>query len=962
MLNLDKDKRRTKMKTMFRIFTIIAITTIALSCAQNNPNTISLSGTWQIKLDPNNIGINENWMTQSFSDNIELPGTTDENGYGTMTSDTAYGILSREYEFIGPAWYNREIDIPQYWNGKTVDLLLERVLWESRVYLDGKEMGVQDALGTAHKHSLGVIEPGKHMLSVRVNNDMIHNIGDKGHGYGEYMQSIWNGIVGRIELQAHPLLHIESVKITSDKKNDVVSLEVGLSQLPDSDIPAQVFIREKSTGKLLESIDILAQEKRNIWTIPLQSSLRLWNEFDPVLYEVEIIINPDTNPDSKTETFGVIEVDKTDHHVLINGKKTFLRGNLDCIHFPLTGYPDMDKEGWTRIFETYKEYGLNHVRFHSWCPPEAAFDAADELGIYIQAEASIWIDWWMGVDMVARGRPEMNTKGYPQGIGKGDQDADDFIWEEMKRVVETYGNHPSFIMFCIGNELGSSDFDLMGSWIDSLKRMDPRRLYAASTARTITPYCDYSATHNVPGIGGVRQKMVSNLDWDYEEKYSQAKVPIIAHEIGQWPVYPDWNEIKKYTGTLKARNLEQLKNLALKNGLIDRNIPFQQSTAKLSALLYKDEIESFLRTPSCAGYQLLSMQDYIGQGEAVIGWLDSFYDKKGGLDSETARQYMSEVVPLVRLPRYTFLGGEELVAEAFLHQFGAADLLNQEIKWLVRDGEGKVRFQGRFDEADYSVGELHEVGNIMFIVPDVEKALKLELLVSVSGTSYKNTWPLWVYPKNIPEEKSDVIIANQLNNQVLLELENGKSVLLIANLLGDDDNAKLAAWKPLYWSASFFPGQSIETLGMLIDNDHQALSDFPTETFGSWNWYSLCEKAHGFDLKDLPADYHPIVQPISDFHYSRRLGSIFELKYGKGKLLVCGYNINKDRDAIPEVKQLRHSLINYMNSEEFDPQSSISKSAIKNMFSYSEPALHGLAKKLKTGNTPSDCTIKMANG
>jgi beta-galactosidase len=923
---------------MKNLFLAVLTTLLIGSCSTSNQEIISLAGSWQIKLDPQDIGLTNGWMSKSFENSIPLPGTTDENGFGSVTRDTAYGILSREYEYIGPVWYNKEIHIPDDWNNVLVDLFLERVIWESQVFIDGNMLGKQDALAAPHIHHLGQLTPGKHFLSIRINNDMIHNIGDKGHAYGEYMQSIWNGIVGRIELQAKPLNHIVKLRTFPNLAMNTLGIELEMATLTKDKIPVSIVLKEKSGGKTIISSIYECAEKISVFELTSTEPFKPWNEFEPFLYELEVILDPEGDPSKETVSVGFASVGRTEHHITINEEPIFLRGNLDCIHFPLTGYPSTNKSDWLDIFSKYKDFGLNHVRFHSWCPPEAAFEAADELGIYIQAEASVWIDWWMGTDMVARGRPEMDTKGHPQGLGKGDQDADDFIWKEMKDVINTYGNHPSFIMFCIGNELGSSDFNLMGDWIKQLKEADPRRLYAASTARTITEWCDYSATHNVPGIGSVRQKMTNNTSWDYEDKYSKPNVPIIAHEVGQWPVYPDWDEIRKYSGPLKARNLEQLANLAKRNGIFGRDKTFREASGSLSALLYKDEVESFMRTPSCAGFQLLSMQDYIGQGEAVIGWLDSFYEEKGNLEPESARQFINEVVPLVELPAYCFTAGNSFESKVLLFQYGRTDLSNQMVLWKLTDAQGKVNLKGEFKEHDYTKGDLHDVGKIAFEIPNIEKAGQFKLTINLPGTNYKNSWPIWIYPKETPKIDSQIIITKQLSDKTLDELKDGKSVLLIANQSGEDENVKLAAWKPLYWSASFFPGQSIETLGLLVDNQHKALAEFPTENFGSWNWYSLCQKAHGFDLQDFPTDYRPIVEPISDFHYCRRLGSVFELKFGNGKLLVCGYNIGSDRDSLPEARQLQFSLLKYMASEDFSPVQDVSETTLRKMFSFIQPA------------------------
>ena len=906
------------MKVLSR-FLLFILMIVLVSCGSAIDDSISLAGRWFVKLDPESSFTGKELVNQDFDDEISLPGTTDEAKLGLMTRDTAYGILSREYEYIGPAWYQKKVIIPDGWSDKDVTLFLERVLWESRVYLDGKELSMQDALGTPHIHKLGRIIPGEHTITLRINNDMVHNIGDKGHGYGDYMQSIWNGVVGKIELRADNRTHIENIRIFPLLDSHSLRVEMDVEK-PGGDTIRYFFrIREKDSRKKIHEENLTSPDKKISIILEPDKEIQFWNEFNPFMYELEVVAEPDENADSRRLSFGFSEVSKSEHHVLINKEKVFLRGNLDCIHFPLTGYPAMDVYSWKKIFKTYKEYGLNHVRFHSWCPPEAAFEAADELGIYIQAEASVWIDWWMGTDMVARGRPEMDTKGKPQGIGRGDENADRFIRDEMQRVVDTYGNHPSFILFCIGNELGSSDFDLMGKWIGELKKYDPRRLYAASSARTITANCDYSATHNVPGIGGVRQRMFNNKNWDYEDQYSRAEVPIIAHEIGQWPVYPDWDEIDKYTGVLRPRNLEQLKNIASKTGLLNQDKEFKEASGRLSALLYKDEIESFMRTPSCAGFQLLSMQDYIGQGEAVIGWLDSFYESKGTLDPDEAKQYLNDVVPLLSLPAYTWYSGDMIEVDVLLHQFGPRDLTNQKITCSLTDQDGNIKYKEHIDARDYQKGMLHEVTKLSIPLPETGNAGKYLIKLELAGTYYMNSWPIWIYPADLSVADGDVIISNTLDEATFAQLEDGRSVLLFANALGDPDSQINAAFKPLYWSASFFPGQSIETLGSLIDSEHPALASFPTDKFASWNWWDLCAGAKAFDLTDAFEIVHPIIQPVSDFHFSKLLGSLFEVKVGRGKLMVCGYDLSSGRDSLPEIKQLRYSILEYMNSGNFNP-------------------------------------------
>jgi len=514
---------------------------------------------------------------------IKLPGTTDEAGYGEKTSGIEGGYLSRVHKYIGPAWYQREIQIPPSWQDQEVELLLERVLWESKVWIDDRFCDSQDSLGTPHLHRLGRLTLGKHRLTVRVNNAMIHPIGDKGHCYTEETQTIWNGIVGRVEVRAHGPLWIGRQRIFPNNDGTVridLTLHSELSDPVSGTVTASIL--EKDSGRVVGTGEATLQipqrlhpDQTHLGRVAVPSEIKvelagtpkLWCEFNPELYRVELQLQATSGKtqfaDSASATFGFRTVGRVGQHIAINGRPTFIRGNLDCVQFPRTGYPPCDVEAWRRIFHVYKEHGLNQVRFHSWCPPEAAFQAADELGIYIQAEV-VWIDYWMGSPNADKNH---DTAGRPQGVGKDDRTIDQYVRAEMRRMFDAYGNHPSFVFFVIGNELGTSNFEVMGQWIKAEKAHDPRRLYAASTARAITPVDDFSDTHDIPNVGStVNQFGVPHTDWDYEKSYSRAPVPIIAHEMGQMPVYPCWEEIGKYTGVLRARNLEGFRQQAHKNG------------------------------------------------------------------------------------------------------------------------------------------------------------------------------------------------------------------------------------------------------------------------------------------------------------------------------------------------------------------------------------------------------------
>ena len=745
-------------------------------------NTLDLQGEWSVQLN------------NSDTENpINLPSSLAEAGYGKKTVGSDFGTLTPTYKYVGVAVYERDIEIPKKWKNKRLTLFLERVLWESRVFIDGKELSAQDGLGTPHIHKLGKLKPGKHTLSVRVNNDMVHNIGDKGHAYGNYTQSIWNGIVGKMELQAKDPTHITSVRtfplVDKDQLKLELQIKAALKEKAEIYIDIEDVVSNKVVyeTKLKQSLE-LGNNNEDI-VLDLQGALEKWSEFNPTVYNLRVKLKTKKSKDIYETEFGFVQFSHNGTNITVNGQPVFLRGNLDCVHFPLTGYPSTKVEDWIRIFKTYKDYGLNHVRYHSWCPPEAAFKAADRVGIYIQAEASMWIDWWMSEDMVKRGRPEMDTKGHPKGLGK-DPERDKFVIAEMNRVVDYYGDHPSFTMFCIGNELGNADFDVMQGWIADLKKKDPRRLYATSTARKIMQVDDYMATHYIPDVGRTRGLNGASTDWDFEDVYSQMNIPIIAHEIGQWPVYPSWTEIDKYTGVLKARNFEEFKAVAIKNGIVDQDEDFKMASGALNQIMYKYETESFLRTKSCAGVQLLSMQDYQGQGEALIGWLDAHWESKGITTPEEFKEHFNETVPLLRMEKFVWSNDEIFKAKAQLSHYGNAKIDKGEILMTIQASNGSILKTGTWPVKNVVIGSLIDLGNISFPLNNITKATQLTITLQLKNTLFKNAWNIWVYPSELPEQKKDqIIISENLNDDTITALENGANVLLVANNLGSEENS-----------------------------------------------------------------------------------------------------------------------------------------------------------------------------
>ena len=418
-------------------------TALLVGCGSMVGNeTVDLSGKWQFKLDPKKIGEKDGWFNHQLADSIKLPGTTDEAGYGEKTVGSDDGTLTRVYKYYGPAWYSKEIDVPADWTGKDLEFFMERAMWKTIVWVDGRKVGSYDSLAAPHVYNLGKLTPGKHRLTVSIDNSLIYNIGDKGHSYGDHMQTIWNGMVGRIEIRPLNSLHIASLKTYTDVDNSSLKVVTDLKGKAADSTLAYVL---KFDGSTVAEKTVTVASGKVETVIPVEN-LKTWSHISPNLYELTTTLTIPGGTETKTETVGFRKVSHDGTHFLVNDIKTYMRGNLDNCHFPLTGYADMNAKGWERILKIQKDYGLNHIRFHSWCPPEAAFIAADKLGMYLQPECGIWIDGWM------KGRSQYK----PDGLGKGPKEVDTYVENELNHIIEAYGNHPSFTMVSIGNELGTN--------------------------------------------------------------------------------------------------------------------------------------------------------------------------------------------------------------------------------------------------------------------------------------------------------------------------------------------------------------------------------------------------------------------------------------------------------------------------------------------------------------------------
>lgn len=829
---------------------------------------------------------------------VKLPGTLadahvgEEQDYGKWSR--VEGIQGRQalrlnWQFVGQATYVRDVEIPADMAGKELELVMERVMWVTTLRVDGKVRGTCDSLGTPHVYRFapGELSIGRHRIEIVVDNSRHYDFSGWSHGWGPTTQTIWNGIIGRFELrEVNPLRSAKVFARWPAKGGFEIRLpsSVKLDKVEVNGLAVTGFSR-----------------KGDIVKVSFSGEPDYWSEFHPRLYEVKM----SGGGKSFCRRFGFRTVSAKGHSLYMNGKPFWFRGNIDNCQFPLTGYPAVTKSEWLRQIRIQQMNGCNGMRTHTWTPPEAAFEAADELGFYILLETGYWSDG-----------NNMN-----RAVGRGNKALDDFCHRELRRLQDAYGDHASLVGLGLGNELGACDFDVLDRWMREAKAYDNRYLTLASTARQVCPSDDYMTTHSYPGVGDVRCRRAPHTDWDYEDVYSKTAIPTLAHEIGQWPVYPLWNEIGKFSGLLRAYDWMEMRDRSVSNGTFRFQREWHRASMKSNRLMYKDEVESFMRTPSCAGLQLLDVRDYTGQGEAWVGWLDAFFESKAGNSELYAfSDVFRPVATLARFGKYVWKVGETFKARLQIRNMTESEIPSGATFPVSFGGE---RSWVKLARA-VAPGELGDVGEVSYVLRPWMAKLRQEF------TFGENRWPVFVMDaSDEPDPIPDGVVFTDDPAVMAKTLADGGRVVYT----GLSAATGKGRFVPVYWSSVFFGADASRALmlGTWFDVDHAVFGGFPTEDWQDWQWRDMTDDAVVHVLTGLvPESLVPMAMPVSDIHKSELLATMFEFRVGTGRALVCGYPIAKC-DSV-EARQLRRSVFRYVASPSFAPAAELSPSGFAALF------------------------------
>ncbi len=925
-----------------------------------------LAGDWRFESDLGDSGIIQEWFNRRLRYSIKLPGTLQSQNFGNDVSTNTPWVstlydrfwnLRDEYKpyttpgkvkvpflsqparhYLGVAWYQRDIDIPQYMQNRRIVLTLERPHWETTVWLDSLKIGSDKSLVAPHIYDLGSITSGRHRLTIRVDNRMVLPYREDAHSVSDAVAASWNGIVGRIDLTDTGRVWIDDAQVFPDLTNKTMTIKVRVGNVtghagdgtitaiwPDVGIAPITWDDKGGTTEI---------------TVPIRLDAKTWSEFHPDLLPLRLWLRGQGVEDYKDLFIGLRQLKTKGRDFVLNDTPIYFRGTNNEGLFPLTGTPPTDTKSWKEIFETCKKWGLNHMRFHSWCPPEAAFDAADQVGFYLQAEPGLWNE-----------------------VTPGSQ-IERALYDETDRMIKSYGNHPSFMLLSPSEEPRGKWKEALTKWVARYRMEDPRRLYTTGsghTERDVETSTEGAYYLDVHRINGVMLRRESGwFGSDYREALKDVEIPVIAHEVGQWAAYPDFDVIQKFTGFMKPNAYQIFQDSFVSHGLTERNKDFAMASGRFQLDCYKEDIEANLRTPGLSGFQLMNLTDYLGQGTAPVGLLDAFGESKQYATPEEFKKFCNSTVVLARIPRRIYTDTDTFDADVEVSHFGPDALENAKVVWRIVGP--KFEPKGEWRAQPIPIGKNYPIGQIHVDLSRFNTAGELKLVVTmapaeffntegkiekregvVEGVTYfENEWNFWVFPSgssepvasaDCPESRvPDVLVTSEWEDAEK-RLSEGGRVLFFPKSVDLAWNCPPLDTLPENWNRSVSPAWG-RMLGLFIqikfgDPKNNVLNGFPTGFYFDSQWAEVIKNVRAINLDRLPPTLEPTVWAIDDWNRNYKLGIIFECAVGDGKLLVSAIDVSNPVQSSVVALQLRRSLLAYARSDCFLPTVPVTPNSIR---------------------------------
>lgn len=884
------------------------------------------------------VALTGSWKVEAPADlegTILLPGTLDTNGLGHEDTGPSVGDgggksgpiawrLTRRHTFEGTVTLSRPIRLPPR-PDRRVFFEVERAR-RLTVRVNKQTAGSYhpQTLNTPHIFELTDLLTGDDLLEVDSDNSyqgMPHDAIVDSSTATDHTQTNWNGLLGAIRLRVEEDTFLDRVLVYPH--GDTLAVCVQIDSLHGFHGRLRLS-SDALTEPLEETIDLEPGRRTLTWSnLALQDSAGRWDEYQGRLHVLSVELLAEKGPQVLSRSrvnYGIRDFGTDgDGRLALNGRAFFLRGEANCAEFPQTGFPPMDVGAWIRILDAYRAYGVNTVRFHSHCPSEAAFIAADRLGMMMQPELSHW-------DC---------HHAFQDDAGYG------YYRTELEQTLLFLANHPSFVMLTLGNELSAdrTGHERMASLIEDAHRIDSTRLYADSSnphygklgsdecndVYTAEAYKEHDLRCCYANMRGSTNTVHPGTAHSFEESMRafrrSRKVPVYGFEVGQYEVLPDFREVEEFTGVTRPDNYLMIRDRVRDSGLDqDTWLAWIAATGELSLICYREEVESVLRTPAMSGLSLLGLQDFPGQGTALVGMMDAHLLPKRFpfARPERFRAFFTDRLPLAIMDRYTYTSQEKLSGRVRVANYGRIPLRGD--LHLRLSGAG-IQLERVMEGVTCPVGELTDLGRFDLPLEQVQGNQRCLLSLEIDGVA--NEYPIWVYTERNQSTSHDFYEARHFDEETRRVLDHGGTVYLSPDSTSQAlPRSVQAHFSTDFWSVGTFKDQS-GTMGQFIQADHPLFADFPTEEHTDWQWWPMASQRAII----LPERYQSIITEMDSYAYLRPMTQLLECRCGNGRLLLSSLGL-QNLTRYPEARALRQSIYDYLGSGRFQPRQYIDPGVI----------------------------------
>ncbi|MBQ8689050.1 MAG: hypothetical protein IJ515_01655 [Clostridia bacterium] len=730
---------------------------------------------------------------------------------------------------------------------------------------------------------------------------------------------------------------------------------------------------------------LCAQGNATAPTFEVLFDAKPWSASSPVMYTATLAVKY-ANGESEQicDRFGYRYIGVDEKNIYLNGFPFYMRAYIRgcAAHEHQNNCNLSEYDFYKKNILTAKSYGYNTIRFHSTIPTDECFRAADDLGMLIHIEM----------------RPENDDYNNLTEMlyGKNDFVSD----EELLGIIHRLYNHPSFMVYCVGNEIRQPGKNpRIREICDLIKLHDKTRLFIDTCAHGEfdRDYVDFDVQHmgyyfpygrnadmfsdtdNLLGFGTVRDREMV-VDGENGAKIRRGikfTRPLIAHEVCHYTSWRDYYSLKekfeKYGKKAPWWVDEEIKLLEAK-GYKESFAQTLQITKDFQFRAWKNALEGIRASHLLSGFHMLQFAD-TEKYENSNGVVDCF-DDPHGISPEEFCKFNADTVVLARLPKQIYFFGETVKIPVLLSQYMINPPKTAEFSYKL-SADGRELLVGAMTDVDTAASGLYDLCSLEFKIPTLEVATKLTLecgLKFCDGTECVNSWELWAFPsvtvptsidaKSDMTEKyldrviafnpdSDLTVTDKLDDSLFEALDEGRDVILIYRTdwtrhllhkgMAAPEYSFRHVWdryKAVIWDRGTVNGGRDEA--QILNR-----GGFVTDGQINFQYYPLIDDSDKITLDDFPVRVKSLVSGLdkanrdrfdvtkfqfSELRYERTMRNFsyaFDVRVGKGRLLVTGFNFTLADKENPAVIAMLKALVSYCHSADFGSGEHISTADLK---------------------------------